>query len=220
MTPPVRTRFLLALGAGLLSMVLLCAAAYYYTQTMIGVITVEPYRTRPDGSLRAALAVRVESPQRVLATVTITNCTQQAIALYKPLLCVEGHSEEVFYVQREGRANLSYRGQHADQYVGGTRGPIPLVLPRLDPDLYVQLPAGASHTAVVNLSELFDFEHNRGKFSASYLAYLPVVENGRHVYDGDTHENSPNYPPVPVYYDAESGFGKQRPYYHTYFEVH
>lgn len=203
-----------ALTAGALLLLTLTAANYAFYNFLCmdcnnGLGMSDPYLLRPEGSLRVDLEVRPESPQRVLAYVTFTNATEQDVWLYKPLLCAEGYSEEVFYVQTPDSANLDYQGKHEDEYIGGQPGPLPMVLPREVPDLYVKVAPGATHTTTVNLAELFDFEHHRGHFTTTYLAYMPVMQDGKHVHESDGLKMSTNRGPVPVYYIVEPGFGKK-----------
>ena len=213
----MRKRTLIIAVASLLLTAILIGI-YYISQSPAGMTIDPPYVIRTDSALTATLHVQTESPERVLATVTVTNHTQHDIWLYKPLLCDEEYSEEVFYVMTLERHNLKYRGQHNEQYIGGEPGPLPMVLPRQGLELYVKLAPNASHSTTTNLSKLFDFQHNRGRFMAVYGAYMPVIEEGKHVYERDTLSRS-TARLVPAYYDVDSGFGKKRDSIYVQFEV-
>jgi hypothetical protein len=195
------------------------ATLTYIQQTQFGVTIDPPYITRPDGALTATLAVQAESPSRVLATVIITNNKAETAWLYKPLLCVDGFSEEVFFVKSAEKSNLKYQGKHDESYIGDEPGPLPMVHAKENPERYIKLASGATYSSTTNLAELFDFERNRGQFLVSYLAYMPVIVNGKHLLERDTLKVSTNAGPVPVYDIIEPGFNKSRKDYFTTFEV-
>lgn len=177
-----------------------------------------PEITLPNPGIAVALRVEVQDAAHVLAHLRLTNHTPQVVWLYKPLLGEGPQWEECFFVLRDTPEvpNLPYKGPHAERYLGGQTHPLIFVVPSPDPTAFLQLAPGAVHEITKNLSEVFDFEHNRGEFLLSYGSLMPAMSEGKQRLEADsTHSKQLE----PVYYAISSGNPDDKTIYREKFTV-
>lgn len=167
--------------------------------------------------IAVGLRVEVRDAAHVLAHLSFTNHTAEEFWLYKPLMGEGPVWEECFYVLRNDadRHNLPYLGPHAEEYLGKPVGLI-FIKPVSDTAAFLRLAPGATHKVTKNLSEVFDFEHNRGSYLLAYGGYMPAMRDGKQRFEADSLDPDEF---KPVYYDISFGDIDDLANYHKKFIV-
>lgn len=174
------------------------------TSTPATMKSIPPQITLPNPGIAVALRVEVQDVAHVLAHLSLTNHTTDTFRLYKPLLGEGPVWERFFYVLHDTpeRQDLPYLGAHEERYLGGQPHTLIFVVPATTAIAFLLLAPGARHEVTKNLSEVFDFAHQRGSFLLAYSSYTPAMHQGKQRVETDTLD--PNYP-RPVYYRLALG---------------
>ena len=165
---------------------------------------IRPYEIRlPNPGIEAELQIKVESVERVLAILRLTNTTNKIIWLYKPVLC-EGAWEESYFVMNPNNGNqLDFVPLRTEKHIEAyPETLITGVIPQLIDSLYVKLGPGQTHIVQTNLSEAFDFTGLHGEYWAIYGGRMPFMHGGKQLYQLDSAYTQLG--PLPAYFHISS----------------